>query len=173
MKMKRSFCLFFVFLLVIPLTACEKSPENIYRLVNALSESFGETHDLSIRYADREEEGFVIADSKALGRLYSGKWETPACMSRISAFAIRLPLDESGFEIHALKCVNLSDTDEVAGLLRKRIERLRNAEIKEYAPESYEMYFVGAEIFTCGDTVFLLATPDNRAAKKFIGRNDY
>lgn len=155
-------------LCIIALSSCKKSPENIYLLLTKLSESFGEEYGPSLLYSDIEKDGFDTVDLKALGRLYSGKWEKPACGSKISGYAIRLPLDDSGFEIHVLKCVNISDTEEVSELLKKRIERLQNAEIKEYAPESYERYFVGAEVYILGDTVFLLATPDNLSVKRMI-----
>ena len=63
-----------------------------------------------------------------------------------------------------------SDTEEVSALLQKRIDRICNSEILEYAPESFEKYFRGAEIFVYKRAVFLLATPDNRAVKKEIKR---
>ena len=53
-------------------------------------------------------------------------------------------------------------------LLQKRIKKISSSEIKEYAPESFEMYYAGSEIFIYRDTVYLLATPDNAAAKKLI-----
>ncbi len=165
---KRFFCLFAAVFCILSLNSCQKSPENIYGLVKRLSESFGEENGHCLFYSDTETDGFDTVNGETLGRLYNGKWDTPSCFSRIKGFAIRLPLDDSGFEIHAIKCVNVSDTEEVSRLIQKRIDRLQSAEIKAYAPESYERYFVGAEIFVRGDTVFLLATPDNLAVKKII-----
>ncbi len=171
MKLKKLFLLSLAaFLCVMSLSSCRKSPENIYALVVKLSESFGEESGACVFYSDTEKDGFTVADGETLGRLYVGKWEAPPCFSRIRGYAVRIPLDDSGFEIHALKCVNVSDTEEVSRLVQKRIDRLQNAEIKAFAPESYERYFVGAEIYVRGDTVFLLATPDNRAVKKMICR---
>ena len=169
--MKRRIALVFLIAAVIfNLPSCKSSPKNIYGLIKTLSDSFSEEKGAYILYADSEQAGFSVLDGKDLGRLYIGRWEEPSCFSRISGYAIRLPLDDSGFELHALKCVNLSDTEEISRLIRKRIDRLQNAEIKEYAPESYERYFVGAEIFVWGDTVFLLATPDNLSVKRQIKR---
>ncbi len=165
---KRFFCLLAFVFYILSLSSCQKSPENIYSLVIKLSESFGDENGYCLFYSDIETEGFSVADGEAFGRLYSGKWENPSCFSRITGYAIRLPLDDSGFEIHAIKCVNVSDTEEVSRLVQKRIDRLQNAEIKAYAPESYERYFVGAEVYVRGDTVFLLATPDNLSVKKII-----
>ena len=167
--MKRIFLLFWsACFFVFGLNSCAKSPEDIYGLVVKLSDSFSEESGACVFYSDTEKDGFAVADGRELGRLYIGKWEEPYCFSRIRGYAVRIPLDDSGFEIHALKCVNVSDTEEVSRLVQMRIDRLQNAEIKEYAPESYERYFVGAEIYVRGDTVFLLATPDNRAVKKMI-----
>lgn len=137
-------------------------------LLTKINESFVDESTVSLMYSDTETDGFTFADGKTLGRLYDGRWEAPSCVSRIRAYAIRLPVDDSGFEVHILKCVSLSDRGEVAALVQRRVDRLQNAEIREYAPESYEKYFVGAEVYIKGDTVFLLATPDNRAVKKLI-----
>ena len=167
MKM-RLFYFLFVFLTLFSLNCCAKSPENIYTLLTELSENFGDEYGFSVLYSDSEQQGFTKCDMQTVGRLYKGKWEDPSCASKIKEFAIRLPLDDSGFEIHILRCVNISDIDEVKSLLQKRIDRLQNSEIKDYAPESYEKYYVGAEIYVKGDTVFLLATPDNRSIKKII-----
>lgn len=167
--MKRIFLLFLSALIcALAFNSCAKSPEDIYGLVVKLSDSFSEESGACVFYSDTEKDGFTVADGKTLGRFYIGKWEEPPCFSRIRGYAVCIPLDDSGFEIHALKCVNVSDTEEVSRLVRKRIDRLQNAEIKEYAPESYERYFVGAEVYVRGDTVFLLATPDNRLVKKMI-----
>jgi len=107
-----------LFLLIFCLTSavsCGKGTDDVYALVTALSESFGEDHGPSLMYSDKAAMGFTEVGHETLGRLYLGKWESPACASRIESFAIRLPLDDSGFEIHALKCVNASDTDEISG----------------------------------------------------------
>ena len=162
--------LFLIVAAVFFLLSCRSSPRDIYSLIKILSDSFPEESDACILYTDTEQDGFTLLDGKGLGRLYIGRWEEPACFSVISEYAIRLPLDDSGFEIHAIRCVNLSDTEEISRLIRKRIDMLQNAEIKEYAPESYERYFVGAEVYVFGDTVFLLATPDNLSVKRLIRR---
>jgi hypothetical protein len=56
----------------------------------------------------------------------------------------------------------------VAALVRKRVQKISSSEIREFAPESFEMYFVGSEVFVYRDTVYLLATPDNAAAKRLV-----
>ena len=167
---KRFICCILTVFCFINLPSCQKSPENIYVLLTKISESFEDEAFASLMYSDTETDGFTVADGRTLGRLYDGRWEEPSCYNRISSYAVRLPLDDSGFEIHILKCVSLSDRSEVSALVQRRIDRLQNAEIREYAPESYEKYFVGAELYVKGDTVFLIATPDNEAAKKIIRR---
>ena len=167
---RRIVSVFLILAALFSLCSCSKSPKDIYGLVKTLSESFDEDSGACIYYSDKEQVGYTVLDGRSLGRLYIGRWEEPACFSVISEYAIRLPLDDSGFEIHAIRCVNLSDTEEISRLIRKRIDMLQNAEIKEYAPESYERYFVGAEVYVFGDTVFLLATPDNLSVKRLIRR---
>jgi hypothetical protein len=165
---KRLFCIFICTVFLLSLFSCQKSPENIYSLLENLCEGFSEEYGKALLFSDKETGGFTQTDGKTLGRLYSGKWEAPACFSQVTGYAIRLPLDDSGFEIHIIKCVNPSDTDEVSALLQKRIDKIQSSEIKEYAPESYEKYFVGSEVYVVGDTVFLLATPDNSLVKSLI-----
>jgi hypothetical protein len=62
------------------------------------------------------------------------------------------------------------DTAEAEALLLRRVERLQSAEILEYAPEGYELYFRGAEVRTVGRYAVLLATPDNASAFRAIKR---
>ncbi len=158
--------------LILALTAflpsCSKNAPDICLLLTELCEDFSDECGPSVLYCSTEREGFITADGDDIGRLYTGRFESPNCYSRIKDFAIRLPLDDSGFEIHIIKCVNRSDTNEIAALLMRRIDSITSSEIMDYAPESYERYFISAEIFIQGDTVFLLATPDNANVKRKI-----
>ncbi len=170
--MKKHFTIFFIFLTsVFLLFGCAPSETDICEVLSELSSLFPEEQKC-VFYTSAERDSFKLADSKALGRLYMGKFETPGCYPRIKDFAIRLPLDDSGFEIHIIKCVNRSDREEIADMLMRRIDSVRSSEILDYAPENYEKYFIGAEVYTRGDLVFLLATPDNaeviRKIKKLI-----
>lgn len=165
--MKKTIC---IFLLVIThiltcFSGCGCDETDIYNLMDELCEYFdasGETDAKYVLMTDKE------GSAEKLGRLYTGLYEAPGCYSLITGYTVRLPADESGFEIHALRCRNRSDTEEVAELLRKRIKKISSSEIKDYAPESFEMYFAGSEVFMRRDTVYLLATPDNAAAKRII-----
>ena len=149
-------------------SGCGCDETDIYRLMDRMCACF-----------DAEGEGYAkcvvmtneSSSAEQFGRLYTGLYEAPGCYSLISGYAIRLPSDESGFEIHAVRCGNRSDTEEIADLLRKRIKKISSSEIKEYAPESFEMYFAGSEVFVYRDTVYLLATPDNTAVKRIIKKS--
>jgi len=156
------------------LVGCGRNETDIYTVMNRLclyySESSEQTSKYTLISGKTAPEGYVEWGADKFGRLYTGLYEAPACFPLITAYAIRLPSDESGFEIHAVRCQNRSDTDEVAALLQKRIKKISSSEIKEHAPESFEMYYAGSEIFVFHDTVYLLATPDNSAAKKLIRR---
>ncbi len=151
---------------------CGRNETDIYTVMDKLclhySENFEQTAKHTLISGETAPAGYVKWSAEKFGRLYTGLYEAPACFPLITAYAIRLPSDESGFEIHAVRCQNRSDTDEVAALLQKRIKKISSSEIKEYAPESFEMYYAGSEIFIYRDTVYLLATPDNAAAKKLI-----
>ena len=119
------------------------------------------------RNADGKE-GFLTLDENSFGRLYSGRYEPPVCMDRIEDYAVRLPVDDSGYEIHIIKCLNRSDSEEISMMLQSRIEKIQNLEILEYAPENFEKYYRGAVVVTVGRYAVLLATPDNKLAEKTI-----
>ena len=151
---------------------CGRNETDIFAVMDKLCIYYDEGLHQNAKYTlisgDSAPAGYVEWGADKFGRLYTGLYESPACFSLIAEYAIRLPSDESGFEIHAVKCRNRSDTDEIAALLQKRIKKISSSEIKEYAPESFEMYYAGSEIFVYRDTVYLLATPDNASAKKLI-----
>lgn len=109
-----------------------------------------------------------LLDSEKFAFLYTGRYEALPCADRIVSYAVRLPSDMGGCEIHAVECVNPSDCEEIAVYMQMRIRSLRSSEMLSIAPETHEKCFLGAEIFTKGRFVFLLATPDNAAVKKAI-----
>ena len=150
--------------------SCSESKPDIYSMLVGLCDIFDDEYGPSLLYSDIETDGFHTASPEEFGRLFTGRIEPPYCFSRIAGYAIRLPVDDSGFEIHIVLCVNRSDTEEIAELLQKRVDRIRDSEIREYAPESYEKYFLGAEIYVYKSAVFLLATPDKKKKKKEIKR---
>ncbi len=166
MKRLKFVCLILALVMLLP--SCAKKGPDICSLLLRLCDMFSDEYGPSVLYSSMEHDGFTVAGGDSIGRLYTGLFESPSCYSRIEGFAIRLPLDDSGFEIHIIKCVNRSDTEEISSLLMRRIDSITSSEIMEYAPEGYERYFIGAEIFVRGDTVFLLATPDNASVKREI-----
>ncbi len=144
--------------------SCEIKETDIYKFLTDMCGVFDENANIG--------KGVIYETNRLtperFGRLYTGKNEPPPCFSRIADYAIRLPTDESGFEIHIIKCVNRSDTAEVANMLNLRIEMLSDAEIRLYAPDTYMRYFQNAEIYVKGKCVFLLATPNNQKCIKMI-----
>jgi hypothetical protein len=170
--MKKAVSIIIAGALLIACLGCGRNETDIYAVMDKLciyySENSGQTSKYTLISGETAPAGYAEWSAEKFGRLYTGLYEKPACFALITAYAIRLPSDESGFEIHAVRCQNRSDTDEVSALLQKRIKKISSSEIKEYAPESFEMYYSGSEIFVYRDTVYLLATPDNAAAKKLI-----
>ncbi len=156
-KAKGIFCLVLIFVFTVP--SCRDKAVDIYTELTNMCGLYGDVYGRCVLYSDRESEGFTVSDGVLLGRLYTGKFEEPSCISRIEGFAIRLPLDESGFEIHIIKCFNRSDTAEIASLLMRRVDRVTSSEILDYAPETYEQHFRSAEVRVDGDRVYLLAVP--------------
>ena len=134
----------------------------------------GYSSDKAVFYFDEtrkcENVDFQLLSGQRFGYLYDGVFEEPVCFGRIEGYAIRMPLDTSGYEIHIIECVNVSDSEEIGAMLLRRVEKMQSAEILQYAPESYEICFRGAIVYTRGRYAFLLATPDNDAAVKVIKR---
>ena len=152
--------------------SCGCDETDIYAVLDELCLYFSENGERDAKYilvtGKNAPAGYVEWSSDKFGRLYTGLYEEPGCFPLITGYALRLPSDESGFEIHVVRVRNRSDTEEVAALMRKRVQKISSSEIREFAPESFEMYFVGSEVFVYRDTVYLLATPDNVAAKRLI-----
>ena len=109
----------------------------------------------------------VISEEK-LGYLYTGRIEPLQCADRIESYAVRLPSDMGGCELHVIKCLNPSDCTEVAAFFEKRIGKLKASEVLSIAPETCEKCFLGAEVYQKGRFVFLIATSDNAAVIKAI-----
>ena len=175
---KRVFCLVFTLLAVCGcVLSCSGrgSDGDICRILTELCKVGGDGgENKAIFYLDEahkcENGDFRVLSKEDFGYLYDGIFSAPVCFERIEGYAIRMPLDDSGYEIHVVKCVNISDSVEVSQMLMRRVERMQSAEILDYAPESYEICFRGAIVYTRGRYVFLLATPDNEALVKEIKR---
>ena len=169
----RSFGIFaMIILMVFGCVSCGNEETDIASLMLEICDACGGEYGKGVLYLDRARDTgnavFSVLSGEELGFLYSGKKEVPPCFGRINGYAVRLPLDGSGYEIHIISCLSPSDADEIEQMLLARVEKLQNAEILQYAPEEYELYFRGAEVMTSGRLVFLLATPDNSAAKEAI-----
>lgn len=164
--MKRLFCAVLTFVLCLSvLASCQARTLEMSELLGKLCDVFGSE--------DGIKKGTVYDSDSPLtperfSMIYTGKYATLPCFSRIAGYAIRLPSDEYGFEIHILKCINRSDTSEIARILSERIQSLRSAEIREYAPDTYLRYFENATVVTKGRYAFLLATPNNEKCVKII-----
>ena len=164
--MKRLFCAVLALAVcLIALASCQVRTAEASELLTKLCDVFGSE--------DSAKKGTVYDAERSLsperfGMLYTGKYDPPPCFSRIAGYAIRLPSNEYGFEIHVIKCVNRSDTTEISRMLSNRIQTLRSAEIREYAPDTYLRYFENATVFTKGKYAILLATPNNEKCIKII-----
>ena len=175
---KRIFCLVLALICTCGcVLSCSEGAEGVApcEVLVRLCGVYGEVgNERAVFYSDLtrkcENVGFEELSAEKFGYLYDGVFASPVCFDRIEGYAIRMPLDDSGFELHVVKCVNISDSGEVAGMLLRRVEKMQSAEILEYAPESYEICFRGAIVYTFGRYVFLLSTPDNQAAVKEIKR---
>ncbi len=148
---------------------------DIYEMLLELCETGGNAaQGDAVFYADEEgaeeNDGFRVRSKEDFGFLYDGIFAAPACYDRIEGYAIRLPLDDSGFEVHIIECVNVSDATEVMMMLQRRVDKMQNAEILEYAPENYEICFRGAIVCSRGRYAFLVSTYDNEAVKEVIKR---
>ncbi len=158
-------------------SACtgKEDDADIVQLLYRLCEVGGQgSEDTAAFYFDdvtaSKYDGLRVRSSEDFGFLYDGIFAEPVCYNRIENYAIRLPLDTSGFEVHIMRCVNLSDCAEVQAMLSRRLDKMQNAEIREYAPENYEICFTGATVYAEGRYVFLISTYDNEAVIKEIKR---
>lgn len=154
-------------------SSCKGSDTDIYGAIYKLCEAGGNAlSGDAVFYADSrgasENEELRVRSDEDFGFLYDGVFKAPSCFDRIEGYVLRIPLDDSGFEIHIIKCVNPSDCDEVEAMLLRRVDKMRNAEILEYAPKGYGECFKNAEVRKKGRYVFLLSTYDNEAVYALI-----
>lgn len=177
MKRYRSaFLVILTLLRVFPLISCTSSSPSALQLCLKIDNLFQGEDRGCILYATQgseTEEESSSAEPEAItpeliGRLYTGKYSAPPSCDRIASCAVRLPVDESGFEIHVLIALNLSDVTTLSSLLNTRIEKMHSQELMLYAPEEYLRNYGNAELFISGRYIILLATPDNEKAKSAI-----
>lgn len=154
--------------LVLSSLSCSKDEISALELCRVLDALFENEDRGAVFYSSNELDNVKLLDAEALGRLYIGKYQAPTCYDRISDCAARLPLDESGFEIHVLIAFNRSDTDELVKLLEKRLDSMTSNELLLYAPDEYLENYRTAEIYVKGKFVFLLSTPNNELCKKTV-----
>lgn len=149
---------------------------DMYEMIYGLCEAGGNgAVGDAVFYADEEgaraNDGLRVRSKEDFGFLYDGVFAAPACFDRIEGYVIRMPLDDSGFEVHIIRCVNVSDCAEVSAMLQRRVDKMQSAEILEYAPENYEICFRGAIVYTRGRYAFLISTYDNEAVRELIKRS--
>lgn len=151
-------------------TSCSGGGASAQQICEAVDALFPEEDRGAVFYSLHAPEGSGAEELSAelLGRLYTGIYEPPGCLDRISECAVRLPLDESGFEVHVAVALDLSDASELTRLLEKRLKKMTSSELLLYAPEEYERNYATAELYVSGRYVILLATPDNALAKKTV-----
>ncbi len=157
-------------------SSCKGNDTDMYELIYELCTAGGNaSHGSAVFYADsngvKENDDFRVRSDEDFGFLYDGVFKAPACFDRIEGYVLRLPLDDSGFEIHIIKCVDLSDCAEIEAMLLRRADKMRNAEILEYAPKGYGECFKNAEVYKRGRYVFLVSTYDNSAVYESIKKN--
>ena len=161
-----------VLLLMVLLISCGGEDKSAYGLLQELLKACEGVESRGTVYCDEgaktSNDGLRVLSNEQLGFLYLGKNESHACIEGVDGYAVRLPLDTDGFELHVIKCKSPAYAREVAKMLMLRVDNLKDAEILSYAPEGYELYFRGAEVRVKGCWAFLLATPDNSAVIKVI-----
>lgn len=178
-KLKKLHSLFLVTLVLLrifPLISCASNLPSAIQLCLEIDSLFKEEDRGCVLYTTQISESDKATATvepqtitpEIIGRLYTGKYSAPTSCDRISSCAVRLPVDESGFEIHVLIALNLSDVTALSSLLNARIEKMHSDELMLYAPEEYLRNYRNAELFISGRYVILLATPDNEKAKASI-----
>ncbi len=171
--MSKKLCALLIFpiLLCFPhVSSCSAKEVSALELCAAVDALFLQEDRGAIFYSSRQIANIPSEEltPSLLGRIYTGRYQQPDCCDRISECAVRLPLDESGFEVHVAVALNLSDVPELTRLLEKRLKRMTSNELLQYAPEEYERNYATAELYTVGRYVILLATPDNALAKRTV-----
>lgn len=171
--MKKVSILLVLVLILLSFTSCtEDSGVSAEELMREITSSYKNIPPCraELRFgAEMESRSYL--SHKLAGIIYYGKKsENVRELNLLSDFVIRLPDDQSAFEIHVLKVKNLSNREEVIELCQRRIKMLQKSEVYLYVPEAYEENIAGATVYTKGNFVILLITPDNQKAINAIER---
>ena len=135
--------------------------------------------ELSALYPDMPASDSVYLSGKAEGEsgflsetdacfIYTGVYGELPEWSLIDSYAVHLPDRPQVYEIHIIKVKNETDTETVCKMMCHRADLLHKYFLAQTDGGDYDYSRYKAEIYTKGGYVFLLATPDNEAAKKHI-----
>ena len=160
------FALFAALCLII--TSCrQENKVSCALLLSAIEDCFGGTlpvcktvYKKSASQYSRE----FLSPSLASLIYYGQKRESLYELSLLSDYTLRLADGQSGAEIHVLKVRARSDMDTVEKMVLRRLDYIQNRQLMLYIPQSYPVFAEQATVFSKGNYIFLLATPDNQLA---------
>ncbi len=148
-----------------------KTPKNptCEEILNAVAAAYPDIpkqKSLYIAGAGEDDDHYI--DPEYACYLYTGNYEELPDFSYFSDYAIRLPDGKSAFELHIVKAASESNVETVKNVLKQRIDRLNEGDIKLYDAEGFEKVIKNAEVYSDGAYVFLLITTGNEPAKTAI-----
>lgn len=169
--MKKMSSLLILIIMLFNFTSCRmQSSVTANELMQAITSEYKDIPPCraELKYgAERESRSYL--SERLAGIIYYGmKTESVREIPLLSDFAIRLPDNQSAFEIHVLKVKNIANKEEIIELCQRRINMLQKSDVHLYVPEAYEKNIVGATVYAKGNFVILLITPDNNKAIKAI-----
>ena len=164
--MKKYFC-FLLALVMMVLCSCSADEISVREIISSMSaaDKGAPAGKIYLSNAELGEDEY-LSDSLRLALFGMAK----EGLERTDSFAIRLSHIRSPYEYAVFKAKTVDDTDEIAKMLRARIDSAHSLAKREGENEGITD---SAEIIVRGRFVFLLMTDDNEglldAAKKVIG----
>ena len=169
--MSAAFSRFFIFTVVISivfnLVSCAYSPP-VSKIACELFEFYPSAPPCSRYFKYSSDSPFGQISPENFFFLYVGEYKILPEWDIIGDFYLILSDTPSSFELHVIRAVSSSDTDEIKKLLSKRADLIRYHNNTEVSYPAYE-----PEVFVRGRYAVLAVTPDNEAVnlmmKKLLG----
>lgn len=159
---RRLSVLFIVISIICNFSSCAQSPSAdtvAYKLLNLYSS----IPPCSQYIKNGEEDSYGYITPEEFSYLYTGRRERLPEWDIIEDFRLILSDSDSPFELHVIRAVSSSDTNEIQKLLESRAELIRYHNKTEISYKTYE-----PSVFIYGRYAVLAVTEDNEAVKLML-----
>ena len=166
-RYRRVLCGLFLMTALLLLSSCSDGSTAADRLAE-LAALYPEMPPVQVLCGGTDEENEACLTARRAAYLYTGSEETAVDPALFCDCAVALTRTTELFEIHVFRLAGRSDEKPVRALFEKRRELILCGELSEYAPAQYYSVVEDICILREGNFLYLLVTPDNARARRFL-----